>query len=85
MIFKSCLSLQFIAISTSSIIINKSLYTAQQISYLHPVYTLFVITRGFVSLHNSAMNKSILSSEWILINIAFKESIYVCDTLLNAA
>ncbi len=34
--------------------------------------------RGFVSLHNLEMNKSILSSEWILINIAF-------DTLLNAA
>ncbi len=31
------------------------------------------------------MNKSILSSEWILINILFKESAYVCDTLLNAA
>ncbi len=40
--------------------------------------TLFVITRGFVSLHYSAMNNNILSSEWILINIAF-------DTLLNAA
>ncbi len=31
------------------------------------------------------MNKSILSSEWILINILFKESTYVGDTLLNAA
>ncbi len=31
------------------------------------------------------MNKSILSREYILINIAFKESTYVGDTLLNAA
>ncbi len=38
-----------------------------------------------LNLHNSEMNKSILSSEWILINIAFKESTYVCDTLLNTA
>ncbi len=53
-IFKSCHSLQFIAISQSSIIINKALYTAQQISYLHRLH--FVIMRGFVSLHNSAMN-----------------------------
>ncbi len=57
-IFKSCHSLQFIAISQSSVIINEALYTAQRISYLHPVYTLFVITRGLVSLNNSAMNKT---------------------------
>ncbi len=55
-IFKSCHSLQFITVSQSCIIINKLFYTAQRISYLHPVYTLFVITRGFVILHNSAMN-----------------------------
>ncbi len=55
-IFKSCHSLQFIAISLSSIIINEALHTAQRIFYVYPVYTLFVIMRGFVSLHNSAMN-----------------------------
>ncbi len=38
-----------------------------------------------LNLHVSALNKSSLSSEWILINIVFKESSYVCHTLLNAA
>ncbi len=31
------------------------------------------------------MNKSVLSSDWIIINVAVKESTYVGDSLLNAA
>ncbi len=37
---------QFIAISNSAII-NESVNTAQLISYLHHLYTLFIIIRGF--------------------------------------
>ncbi len=30
-------------------LLNEALYAAQRISYLHPIYSLFVITSGFVS------------------------------------
>ncbi len=45
---KSCHSFQFIAISNSAII-NESVNTAQLISYLHHLYTLFIIIRGLAS------------------------------------
>ncbi len=46
---KSCHSFRFIAISNSAII-NESVNTAQLISYLHHLYTLFITIRGFASL-----------------------------------
>lgn len=64
---KSCHSFQFIAISNSAII-NESVNTAQLISYLHHLYTLFIIIRGFASRASRTLKKNtcVLSSEWIL-------------------
>ncbi len=47
-LLKSCYSFQFIVISNSAII-NESVNTAQLISYLHHLYTLFIRIRGFAS------------------------------------
>lgn len=58
-IFKSCHSLQFITISQSSIHYNQRSSPNCSTNLLYtPVYTLFIITRGFVSLHNLAMNET---------------------------
>ncbi len=70
---RKCASLnhlfQFIAISNSAII-NESVNTAQLISYLHHLYTLFIIIKSIrvVSFQDSDLNKNthVLSSEWIL-------------------
>ncbi len=87
-IFKSCHSLQFIAISKSSIIIKEALHTAQRISYLHH-YTLFIITRRFVSFHNSAMNKTpviwAVRGFCLTLHSRNQHDQHVCDTLLKAA
>ncbi len=45
---KSCYSFHFVVISNSAII-NESVNTAQLISYLHHLYTVFIIIRGLAS------------------------------------
>ncbi len=46
---RTCHSFQFITISENFAIINKSVNTAQLISYLHHLYTLFIKIGGFAS------------------------------------
>ncbi len=53
---KSCDSFLFITISENSAIINESVNTAQLISYLHHLCTLFIIMRWFASWVSRTLN-----------------------------
>ncbi len=80
---KSCHSFKFIAISNSAII-NESVNTAQLISYLHHLYTLFITIRGFASRASRTLVEQETLAFWAVSGFWLTKLLWLAIALLKS-